>query len=259
MNLSDRMKEYEQVYDAPIVRRIPVIVRIDGKGFSKYTKIIKAKKPFDEALSQAMVLTTMRVADNIEGCVFAYTQSDEASFIILNDQSQESVPWFGNRVQKIASITASMATAHFNNGLGGGVPVAYFDARVFAVPTIVEAANYLVWRQQDATRNSIQLSTYYEVANKLGKKTTYKQIHGLNTKQQQELLFKETGINWNDYPTKFKRGVGIYKETFEKDIDGKKVLRSSWKIDEEIPVFSSDKEFLRKILEKKDELLPTVG
>lgn len=252
------MKEYEQVYDQAIVRRIPVIVRVDGKGFSKFTKQIKCQKPFDEALSQAMVSATMQVADNIEGCIFAYTQSDEASFVILNDQSQESVPWFGNRVQKMASIIASMATAHFNNSLGGGMPSAYFDARVFAVPTLLEAANYLVWRQQDATRNSIQLATYYGVADKIGKKTAMKKLHGLNTKEQQELLFKETGINWNDYPTKFKRGVGFYKETFEKVVDGNKVIRSGWKTDEDIPVFSADKEFLKNILEKKDGLLSSI-
>ena len=253
MKLSDRMTEYEQVYDQIIVRRIPVIVRIDGKGFSKYTKIIKAKKPFDESLSTAMASSALQVADRIEGCVFSYTQSDEASFVILNDQSLESIPWFGNRIQKIASITASMFTAHFNSLMSGFM--AYFDARVFAVPDLLEAYNYLIWRQQDATRNSVQLASYYGISNKIGKKTTFKKLHGLNIKQQQELLFSETGINWNDYPDKFKRGIGIYKESFEKDIDGTKVLRSSWKMDENIPIFSSDKEFLKKILERKDELL----
>ena len=252
MKLSDRMKEYEQVYDQTIVRRIPVIVRVDGKGFSKYTKAIKAKKPFDETLAQAMVFSTLQVADSIEGCVFGYTQSDEASFVILNDQSQEATPWVGNRIQKMTSIIASIFTAHFIPKMSG--LTAYFDARVFAVPNLAEAKNYLVWRQQDATRNSIQLASYYEVAGKIGKKTAMKKLHGLNTKEQQELLFKEAGINWNDYPTKFKRGAGVYKETFEKDVDGNKVIRSGWKVDEEIPIFSVEKDFLKKILEKKDGL-----
>lgn len=246
--LSERIEEYEQQYDYSIIRRIPVVVRVDGKGFSKYTKLMKVKRPFDEVLSNAMVQSALKVASKIEGCVFSYTQSDEASFILLNDQSLEATPWLGNRVQKIISIVSSMFSVSFN-ALMTERP-AYFDARVFAVPNITEATNYLISRQNDCTRNSIQLAARYEVAGKLGKNTTLKQLNGLNTKQQQEFLFKETGINWNDYPNKFKRGVGIYKETFEKDIDGEKVLRSAWKIDNEIPIFNSNMEFLQNILKR---------
>ncbi len=204
-----------------------------------------------------MSLSTLQTAEKIEGCVFAYTQSDEASFVVLNDQSQESVPWFGNRIQKMTSIVSSIFTAHFNALMSG--PIAYFDSRVFAVPNLLEVSNYLVWRQQDATRNSVQLSSFYGIANKIGKKTALKKLHGLNTKEQQELLYSETGINWNDYPIKFKRGVGLYKETYEKEINGTKVIRSGWKIDNNIPIFSSDKEFLKNILERKNELLSPMG
>src|SRR5574337_1224566 len=247
-SLSDRISEYETQYDYSIVSRIPVIVRVDGKGFSKYTKDMKTEKPFDNYLSKAMALTTQQVADKIEGCVFSYTQSDESSFVLLNDQSLESEPWFNNRVQKIVSIVASMFSVQFNAIMSGRQ--AYFDARVFALPNLSEVENYLLSRQNDATRNSIQLSARYEVAKKIGKKETLKKLNGLNSKQQQELLFQETGINWNDYPIKFKRGIGIYKEKIEKIIDGNKVIRSQWKIDEDIPTFNSDKEFLRNILKR---------
>lgn len=252
MKLSDRMKSYEECYDFKIHTRVPVIVRVDGKGFSKYTKTIKANKPFDESLSQAMTLATNETAAIMEGCVFAYTQSDEASFVLLNDQSEESQPWFGNRLQKIISVAASAFTVNFASKMAG-LPRAYFDARVFAVPNKVEAMNYLVWRQQDATRNSIQSSSYYEVGKKVGKKTARQMLEGLDTKKQQELLFSQTGINWDTYATKFKRGIAVYKETFELDVDGNKVQRSRWKIDEEIPIFSSDKDFLKRVLEKKSE------
>ena len=256
MNLGDRMKEYEKIYDTYMLPRLPVIVRIDGKGFSKFTKSIKANKPFDEPLSNIMSHTLQATAHKIEGCVFGYTQSDEMTFIIKNDQSNESTPWFSNRIQKITSVTSSVVTAYFNVtmfDLNENAPLAYFDARTFVVPNWQEAVNNLIWRQNDATKNSIYSACYFEVAKKIGKKTARKKMHGLNQKQQQELLFKETGLNWNNYPTKFKRGVGCYKISKEVEQNGDTFLRNYWNIDEELPVFTQDQNFLRDILDLSEE------
>jgi len=255
-NLGDRMKGYEQSYDTSIMSRVPIIVRVDGKSFSKWTKKINAKKPFDLPLSEMMVEAMRYTASNIEGCVFGYTQSDEMTFVIRNDQSLESTPWFGNRVQKICSVVSSMVTASFNlenvryNGVNN---IAHFDARVFAVPDVQEAINCLIWRQNDAVKNSISASCYYEVAEKIGKKTARKLMHGLNQNKQQELLFQQTGINWNDYPVKFKRGVGTYRITYDTVIDGNECVRSKWKVDEEIPIFTRDTEFLYNLFKVGDQ------
>ena len=245
--LGDRIKAYEKAYDTDIIRRVPVIVRVDGKGFSKWTKATGMKKPFDIRMCSMMSKAMRDTAEKIEGCVFAYTQSDEITFVLRNDQSLESVPWFGNRVQKICSIVASMVSAHFST-YAYSDPLAYFDARVFAVPSVQEAINVLVWRQNDAVKNSISSACYYEVAKVTGKKTARKLMHGLNQKQQQELLFKTTGINWNDYPVKFKRGTGCYRITYETEINGNKCTRSMWTIDDHIPQFTKDIGFLDKIL-----------
>lgn len=248
MDLGDRMKLYEKAYDVYMPSRLPVIVRVDGKGFSKFTKKIKANKPFDEEFSFAMSRAMQLTAEKIEGCVFAYTQSDEMTFVIRNDQSNESTPWFGNRVQKIASVVASFVTAYFNNCMPQGSPVAFFDTRVFICPNWQEAINCLVWRQNDATKNSISCACFYEVGNKIGRKTAQKKMHGLNQKQQQELLFQETNINWNNYPTKFKRGIGCYKIEKEMAYEGNTFLRNSWHLDEDLPVFAQDQDFLWKVL-----------
>jgi tRNA(His) 5'-end guanylyltransferase len=253
MDLGDRIKQYEKAYDIYMPSRLPVIVRLDGKGFSKFTKSIKAEKPFDDFFNRAMSYTMGYVAEKVEGCVFAYTQSDEITFVIRNDQSLESTPWFGNRTQKITSIMASMASASFNQYMlskdsdDGTNPLAYFDARVFVVPSWQEAINCLIWRQQDATKNSISAACYYESAEKIGKKTARKMMHGLNQKQQQEMLFQHTGLNWNNYPIRFKRGVGCYKVAKETVQDGKTFVRNSWHIDLELPVFTQDTSFLRGI------------
>jgi len=246
--LGDRMKDYEGAYDVKIIGRVPVIIRVDGKGFSKWTKTIQAKKPFDEQLCKNMSETMSRTAEKIEGCVFGYTQSDEMTFVLRNDQSLESTPWFGNRVQKICSVVASTVSSIFA-GQTCGLPLAFFDARVFAVPSVQEAINCLIWRQNDAVKNSVSAACYYETSKIVGKKTARKLMHGLNQKQQQELLFQQAGINWNDYPVKFKRGVGCYHKTFEVDIDGNLCLRSRWEIDEELPVFTKDPSYLDNIFD----------
>ncbi|KKL53739.1 hypothetical protein LCGC14_2272460, partial [marine sediment metagenome] len=105
-NLGDRMKKYESSYETNIIGRVPVIIRADGKSFSKWTKSINAEKPFDNALSIAMSEAMRATASHIEGCMFGYTQSDEMTFVLRNDQSLESTPWFGNRIQKICSVVS---------------------------------------------------------------------------------------------------------------------------------------------------------
>jgi len=236
------------------MRRCPVIVRVDGKGFSRWTKKMKFEKPFDTTLVSAMSIAMLATAEEIEGCVFGYTQSDEMTFVLRNDQSLESEPWFGNRIQKICSVVSSMVTANFTKIWETGLlqvpgsnldalPISYFDARVFTVPTLDEAANALIWRQNDATKNSISAACYYEVAKKNGKGTTRKMMHGLNGNQQQELLFQETGHNWNNYPVYLKRGSACYKEPTKIDTPEGTVMRNKWTIDQEdIPIFTQDRE-----------------
>lgn len=247
MTLGDRMKQYEASYEQHMISRLPVIIRVDGKGFSKWTKKVGAYKPFDENLMTAMSTTMCDTADRIEGCVFGYTQSDEMTFVLRNDQSLESTPWFGNRVQKICSIVASIVTANFAKFYPQAAP-AYFDARVFLVPSLAEAHNALVWRQNDAVKNSISAACYYEVARVVGKKTARKMMHGLNQKQQQELLFQEAKINWNNYATKVKRGLGCYHTQYKTNINGNSCIRSSWVIEDELPIFAQDKEYLQGII-----------
>lgn len=245
--LGDRQKAYEKAYDIKIIKRLPVIVKADGKNFSKYTKKNNFKKPFDDVFSDAMSNAMKDTASNIEGCIFSYTQSDEITFILRNDQSLISSPWFDNRIQKICSIVSSIISVAFNDYINNSSR-AYFDTRVFAVPTIYEAENYIHWRQNDCVKNSISAACYYEVAKIKGKKTARGLMHKLNQKQQQELLFQETGINWNDYPVKFKRGVGAFREAHEVEVDGNKCIRSPWVIDNNIPRFTQNRQYLEDIL-----------
>ena len=140
-SLGDRMKIYERLSDFSLMPRLPAIVRLDGKGFSRLTKQLHLDKPFDSWFMSAMVDTMIYVASKIQGCVLGYTQSDEITLVIVSGRDAE--PYFANRIQKITSVTASMATAVFNSVLWErtrDICAAHFDSRVFALPSITEAA-----------------------------------------------------------------------------------------------------------------------
>jgi tRNA(His) 5'-end guanylyltransferase len=260
------MKAYEALTDICLMRRVPVVIRLDGKGFSRLTKVLKLEKPFDRRFLDAMAETMVAVASKVQGCVIGYTQSDEISLVLVNNKSLDDEPYFGNRVQKIASITASMATARFNSQLARMLPdtakaEAFFDSRVFMVPEPVEAMNALIWRQQDCVRNSILSAAYYEIGKAKGRKTTQKMMHGLDTSKLQELLFQEVGINWSThYASELKRGTVTYRKTMEVETPNGKAVRHKWVV-EAAPIFQSDdgKTWLLSLIDAPKEEETNVG
>ena len=257
--LGDRMKYYyENRSKTFLTRRIPVIIRLDGKAFHTFTRGFD--KPFDEIMCNAMQETMKYLCENIQGCVLGYTQSDEITLVLIDYQKLTTDAWFDYNVQKVCSIAASMATLAFNRAFSsilnestysGKISSddlisiykkaikagAMFDARCFNIPK-EEVTNCILWRQQDATRNSIQSvgQAYF----------SHKQLEGLNTNQIQELLFQEKGINWNDYPTKFRRGsccIKKYHQTMNQ------TLRGYWYIDDEIPIFTGEgRDYIEKLI-----------
>jgi tRNA(His) 5'-end guanylyltransferase len=211
-------------------------------------------KPFDKWFLSTMSETMVAIASQIQGCVVGYTQSDEISLVLMNNQSIDAEPYFGNRILKIASITASMATARFNRlllGRDNKANEAYFDSRPFAVPTVMEAVNALIWRQQDCVRNSILSAAYYEIGEMKGRKTTQKMMHGLDTSKLQELLFQQAGINWSTYYSpEMKRGTVTYRKQVEVETPNGKAIRNKW-ITEAAPIFQSEegKKWLLSLLD----------
>lgn len=246
VSLGDRMKRYEAASEQRLVRRLPVVIRIDGKRFSQLVKKLKVARPYDVSFMRAMTATALGVAKEMTGCVFGYSQSDEISLILRNDQSRESEPFLDNRLQKLCSIASSAATGWFNRRFQGMPAPGLFDARVFLLPGLDEVKNYLIWRQQDCTRNSILNAAYWEIAakgsdedgNPLGKKTARKMIHGLDTGQLQELLFQQTGINWNDYDPRFKRGTGLWRDERKIETPAGTAVRRPW-VSGEVPIFQT--------------------
>lgn len=225
--LGERMKGYERASRTTLPLRLPIIVRVDGRSFHNYTRSLE--RPFDERLLDVMNRAAVDLCTEMQGARLAYIQSDEISILLHNYAKLETTAWFDNQVQKIASVSASIAAARVtaeSPALFNEVRIAHFDTRVFVLPE-AEVTNYFLWRQNDAARNSIQM-----LAQSL---YSQKQLHGKCQAELHEMCWQR-GKNWNDLPTHLRRGRCCAR--VEAVVDG--VTRHYWKIDNEIPIWKGD-------------------
>lgn len=242
-SLGERMKRYESINKQKLIPNLPIVIRLDGKNFSKLTWNLD--KPFDKLFAMCMNLTTSYLCHNIEGITLAYTQSDEITLVIpqINPRSEM---WFGGNIQKIVSVSASMATAKFNQAFSEFFPqkneLAMFDSRVFQLPDY-EVINCLIWRQQDATRNSIQM---------LGRNYfSHRDLMNKSTSEIQDMLMEKYEINWNDLDVHFKRGSMYHKIILPILEEGRHYHRRVWIQTHNTPIFSQEKEATNQIIFKE--------
>lgn len=229
-----RMKEYEHAFRIYLPKRMPVIIRIDGCHFHSYTK--KFTKPFDQQLIEAFWETGKYLGQQIMGCKLIYHQSDELSLLLTNYDTIQTESWFGNNLQKIVSVSASLATAKFNEIVQQRnltQSLATFDSRAWILPQ-PEVANYFIWRQQDAIKNNISMVAQSEYS--------AKKLHGLSTKHMREKLKVEKGIDWADFPVWQRRGICIVKKPFERS----NATRYLWEVDMETPDFLQDRDYIQQ-------------
>lgn len=260
--LGDRMKEkYENIFRHKLPGRTNTIIRLDGKAFHSYLKFCKI--PYDIELMNDMDLTAIYLCENIMGAKMAYVQSDEISILLTDYDSINTEAWFGGNIQKMTSISASLATAKFNQlrlaracyQADLEYPIksiekdqvlnetlALFDSRCFVIPQDFEVHNYFVFRQKDAIRNSIQMAGQANFSSK--------QLNGVNCEKIKEKL-NEIGKDWEDTPPGFKYGRVIHKTYYEVENPNnpdEKVLRSKWELDENYPIFTESKDYIKSIL-----------
>lgn len=249
ITLGDRMKKYEESSRTILTNGVPKIIRLDGKAFHTFTKGFE--QPYDIVIMDSMIEAAKAVMKEIGGIArFAYIQSDECSICINDAITEHSQPWYANQVQKIVSVSAAMMSVKFCQAIEKktidvkaayphDVVTAYFDARVFQVPSIDEVLNNMIWRQQDATRNSISQWSRSMFS--------HKELQGKNSSEMQDMMMSK-GFNWNDAPTWTKRGVVVYKIPGEQDGQ-----RTVWVDDMEIPVFTKDRDYLKELFGEKKE------
>ena len=243
-NLGNRMKTYyEEVAKTKLIRRMPVIIRLDGKAFHTFTRGFK--KPFDELFMKTMQATMKYLCENIQGCVLGYTQSDEITLVLVDYNKLDTSAWFDYEVQKMCSVSASMATIAFNRFYAEIIAndtedeeefkkyakklyKACFDSRCFNIPK-EEVTNCVLWRQKDAERNSILSVAQASYSQK--------ELEGKSCKELVAKLEIEKGIIWGNLPTPQKRGTCCIKTDNE------------WKIDYNIPCFVEDgRNYIEKLI-----------
>lgn len=226
-SLGDRMKEkYEQPTRYLLPGRMPIILRLDGKSFHTFTRGMI--KPFDTTLMHNIDMAALEVCQEAQGAQIAYVQSDEISILIHSYKKLRSQCWFDGEVQKMTSIAASVASSYMSRAYNKQV---LFDARVFVLPE-AEVCNAFIWRQQDATRNSIQMLTRSLFS--------HNQVDGKDQSEMQEMCFSK-GANWNDLPTQMKRGRCLNR------------LTGRWVVDKEPPIFTQDRSYIERHLEVEPE------
>ena len=222
-NLGRRMKrDYEDALRISLPRRAYYVVRIDGRGFHTFTAGLE--RPYCRPLADALDQAAVHLCQEMIGCRFAYGQSDEYSFLLTDFEKEDAPLWFDGNVQKIVSVSASLFTAAFARAFKSG-KIAAFDSRVMVISQKAEVENYFLWRQLDASANSLNMlaSAHYTHAELLEKTTA----------EKHEMLHAK-GVNWAKHPADFKRG---------------RVVRpgggpGGWAVDAAIPIFSRDRAWL---------------
>lgn len=239
--LAERMRTYEDAARTVLPRRTFTLIRVDGRAFSGLLR--NAERPFDDAVVTAMDAAAAALCTEISGAAIAYTQSDEVSILVTDFAKTQTQPWFGGVAQKIASVAASIASTAFNRSYSVDLndATAVFDGRAFTICDPVEVANYFVWRQRDAVRNSISMAAQAHFS--------ARRLHGLHTGQMQELLWAESGISWNAYPAGAKRGRVCTRHTANENITytdkrtrqpvTTRAVRSRW-VTEPAPTFTAE-------------------
>lgn len=204
------MRVYEESMDQYILPDMYIVVRLDGRSFTRLTKeVCHFEAPFDVKFRDLMIHTVKSIMECGFRIIYGYTESDEISLLFHPEDNT-----FGRKVRKINTTLAGEASAAFSLALG---QVATFDCRVVPLPSKERVADYFIWRQEDSHRNSLNAHCYWALR-KEGKNLNEatEALEGQDVAFKNELLFQR-GINYNDLPSWQKRGIGIYFKDVEKE------------------------------------------
>lgn len=243
--LKDRIETYQNSADYKLLNKVPLVICLNGRGFSKLTSLID--KPYCPQFTEAMMASTIKLCAEVEGALFGYQCNDEILIIARNDQNESTEAWYDNKIQKICSITSSIATNSFKNYIQSkdlnlvGDPI--FSSQIFVVPNVMEAINSIIYKQQQNFHTSIQFACFYELLKKYDKNSITNMLTGLSIDEKIDLLSQECDIDFNAYSHYFRRGAACYR--IPKIIDG--AMKNKWSVDVELPIFTKDQSFLNNI------------
>lgn len=247
--LKHRILEYQNCYKYKISPKLPIIFTLNGRNFSKITQNLT--KPYSSELNDCLSSTLLRLCTEIEGAIFGYSYNDELVIIVKN----ESTCWYDNDIQKLSSVTSSIATIHFNNmAINTELDFttdAIFTSEVIAVPNLNEALNFLIFKQQNNFHISLNFACYYELLKNNTENEVLNKLTNITMEDKIEFLKEECNIEYMNYPSQFRRGVCAYKSP--KLING--ILKNKWNIDNDTVLFSKEQEFILNILKSGADIL----
>lgn len=247
--LKEKCESLRKTTDYRLPKKTYVMGMLDGKNFSRLIKN-HYEKPFSDVFINMMNETAKYVCKNVQNCKFAYTQSDEITFVLTDFDGEGTSAFFDFRLSKMLSIIASLATAKFNQLVTlnlldtpcssedmkciiRDMQLVQFDCKVWDAKEYNNVYAYLLWRQIDCVRNSKQQAAQTYLP--------HKTLLNKSTDEQVALLLKEKGIDWNDYDDGKKYGRFIYKEAIEKEgPNGEKFIRNEWFAHNAFPLFDNE-------------------
>lgn len=257
-SLKQKCEYYRGLTDYRLLPNSYVLIMLDGRSFSKKVKN-KFNKPFDSTFVYAMNETAKYLCENVEGCKFAYTQSDEITLLVTDFDTPETDSFFSYRLTKILSVCAALATSKFNQimlkhkiasdylndqvkelsiqeiiGKIDCAPLYEFDCKAWNVPSANEVYAWFLYRQHDCVRNSKSQTcqTYLP----------HKQLVKLTCDMQVELLKSEKGIDWNDFDNGLKYGRFVYKEETKFENGGVEYVRNKFTVHPGFPIDGDSRE-----------------
>lgn len=258
--LADRQKNYEVPYEYIITRRLPIIIRVEGRNFGRICRNLK--KPYEPLLLEAFVNTALSMISEMDGSIFCYSFSDQLIFVLRNDQNFISDAWYNNKVQDIVSIVSSLCTYYFHQEvvktnlelLGPTI----FRTKIFALPSITEVVNHLIWKQQQCIRNAINKSTQFILNKEYGKKEASKKLNN-KTHPEKIKLLQETGIDFiQEYANSFRLGVGLYKIPLLSKNNKENQIKKKWRINWDLPDLLKERDFITNIILNGSDVLRAV-
>lgn len=227
LSLNEKMKDAEKRFRTHLPKKTYSVIRVDGKGFSKYTKSLV--RPFDPKFTEDMQKTALYLCENIDGAVLGYTQSDEISIIVSDLTGANTQQWFGGQIQKIVSVSAAFATSKFNRLRPEEERLAVFDARTHVLDGAEGVLEYLQWRQTDAIKNSVSmLASHY---------FSHRQLQSVSSRDKKTMLEDAHGVIWQDLDPTVRQGTLIRRERSEETIT---FFHNKEKVEKELDVVRNE-------------------
>lgn len=252
-SLLERIEDYQSCYDYKLTKKLPIVIKVQGSSFKRLTKHVE--KPYDASFGEFMASVMMSTISEMPGALLGYNYSDEFIFVLRNDQSFETVPWCGNKIQDIVSMSSNIITNSFHNNLLdfsnnfviNGNPI--FKCGVYSLPNLSEVANNLILKQQDCMNKSINSLIKYNLSKRMSNDTINHLIKNSSFDQKVAILHNDCGVDIDSYPKSYTKGIITSKSpTIICDKSGKEFTRNKWRLNYSIPDFSKEKDYIFNIL-----------